>query len=219
LVNSLYVQAEFDGAAGSVAPLKTCSTIAGIMIEAGHPVLTFFNRDIWKGRYRIDEDKRQRMLDSMPTSEAKRVGRLLRTLEFLERRKTTLYRLLEVLVEVQAKFFVSGDPDKRIPLTQKTVSEKLEVLPSILNRLISNKSIELPWGLEAPLKTLFPSRKSMIRDRLYDLIREHPSSTDEQLRTLVDQIYGVKLSCRSISQYRTELGLGNSRTRSSTLAA
>jgi DNA-directed RNA polymerase specialized sigma54-like protein len=111
------------------------------------------------------------------------------------------------------RYFVSGDPGQREPLTQRSVSEKLDMLPSVFNRLISNKSIELPWGLETPLKTLFPSRKSMLLDRLHELIREHPSSTDEELRTLIARIYGAKLSCRSIAQYRAELGLGNSRTR------
>ena len=213
LVNSLYVQAEFDGSAGNATPSKTYSTVAGVMLEGGKPALAFFNREIWKGRYRIDEDKQRQLLDLMPAAEAKRMERLLRDLELLEKRKTTLYRLLEFLLESQAKFFISGDPDKRLPLTQKSVSEKMDVLPSVLNRLISNKSIELPWGLEAPLKTLFPSRKSMLRDCLLDLIREYPSSTDQELCALIDRMYGAKLSCRSIAQYRADLGVGNRRTR------
>ena len=87
------------------------------------------------------------------------------------------------------------------------------MLPSVLNRLISNKSIELPWGLETPLKTLFPSRKSMLLERLHGLIREYPASTDDELRVLIARMYGAKLSCRSIAQYRADAGLGSSRTR------
>jgi hypothetical protein len=213
LVDRLYIQAEFDGAASEAAPPKVHSTVAGVMVEGGRATLAFFNREIWKGRYRIDENKRQQLLGAMPAAEAKRADRVLRDLEFIDRRKTTLYRLLEVLLEAQVRFFVSGDPGQREPLTQREVSEKLDVLPSVFNRLISNKSIELPWGLEAPLKTLFPSRKSLLLDRLHDLIREHPSSTDDELRKLIARMYGAKLSCRSIAQYRAELGLGNSRTR------
>jgi RNA polymerase sigma-54 factor len=213
LVNGLYIQAEFDGSASEAAPSKVYSAVAGVMVDGGRAELSFFNREIWKGHYRIDEQRRQMLLEAMPAAEAKRADRILRDLEFLDRRKTTLYRLLEVLIKAQVRFFVSGDPGQREPLTQRAVSEKLEMLPSVFNRLISNKSIELPWGLETPLKTLFPSRKSMLLDRLHELIREHPSSTDEELRALIARIYGAKLSCRSIAQYRAELGLGTSRTR------
>ena len=215
LVNSLYIQSEFDGSASEAAPSKVYSAVAGVIVDAGRAELAFFNREIWKGRYRIDEPKRQLLLEAMSSAEAKRAERILRDLEFLDRRKSTLYRLLEVLLEAQVRFFVSGDPEERAPLTQRAVSEKLDMLPSVLNRLISNKSIELPWGLETPLKTLFPSRKSLLRDRLHDLVREQPSATDDELRKLIARAHGAKLSCRSIAQYRAELGLGSSRHRPS----
>lgn len=213
MVDRLYIQAEFEVASSETAPPKVFSAVAGVMVEDGRAALAFFNREIWKGRYKVDENRRRQLLEEMSAAEAKRADRMLRNLEFLDRRKTTLYRLLEILLEAQARFFVSGDPGRREPLTQRAVSDKLDVLPSVLNRLISNKSIELPWGLETPLKTLFPSRKSMLRDRLQELIRESPSATDDELSRLIARIHGAKLSCRSIAQYRAELGLGNSRTR------
>ena len=213
LVNSLYVQAEFDGASSSAAPAKTYSAVAGITLDGGKPGLAFFNRQIWKGRYQVNEDKSRRMLDALPASEARRLEGFLRELGLLDRRKSTLYRVLEALIETQAPFFVSGDPDQRRPLTQRELSDKLDISPSVLNRLISNKSVQLPWGLEAPMKTLVPSRKSLIRDRLHDLVRQYPAATDEDLGRRIDRLYGVRLSLRSIAQYRTELGLGNLRKR------
>jgi hypothetical protein len=212
MVNSLYVQEELDTAA-SPAPARTYSAVAGIAVDGGKPGLAFFNRDIWKGRYQVDVEKRRRMLETLPTKVARRVEKFLRELELVDRRKTTLYRVLEVLIDAQTAFFVSGDPDKREPLTQRDLSGKLNITPSVLNRLISNKSIQLPWGLEAPLKVLLPSRKSIIRDRLHDLIRENPDSSDTELGQKIDRIYGVKLSRRSIAQYRLDLGVGNRRAR------
>lgn len=213
MVNKLYVQAEFDGAAASAAPAKTYSTVAGIMVDGKRPVLAFFNREIWKGRYMVDAKRREQMLAAMPAKDAKLLEKFLRDLELLDRRKTTLYRVLEVLIREQAKFFVSGDPAQRRPLTQRDVSNRLDIDPSVLNRLISNKSIELPWGLEAPIRTLMPNRKSLLRDRLHDLIREQPSSTDAALSLRIHRLHGTKLSSRSIAQYRAELGLGNRRQR------
>lgn len=80
--------------------------------------------------------------------------------------------------------------------------------PSVLNRLISNKSVRLPWGLEAPLKALIPSAKTLLRDRLHDLALSHPGSSDENLRKLMERLHGARLSRRSIAQYRQDLGLG-----------
>jgi hypothetical protein len=63
------------------------------------------------------------------------------------------------------------------------------------------------------MKTLVPSRKSLIRDRLHDRIRQYPAGTDEELGSKIDRLYRVRLSLRSVAQYRTELGLGNLRKR------
>lgn len=213
MVNSLYVQEEF-GAAVSSAPAKTYSAVAGIAMDSGKPALAFFNRDIWKGRYQIDHERRRRILETLPAEEARRVEKFLRELELLDRRKTTLYRVLEALIAAQASYFSSGDPDKREPLTQRDLSGQLNISPSVLNRLISNKSVQLPWGLEAPLKVLLPSRKSIIRDRLHDVILDIPSCSDTELAQKIGDLYGVNLSRRSIAQYRADMGVANRRARS-----
>jgi hypothetical protein len=209
LVNGLYVQEEFESPASAPAPSKTYSAVAGITVEGGRPGLAFFNRDIWKGRYAVDEERRRKLIGTLPARDARRAEKFLRDLELLDRRKTTLYRVLEALIEDQAEFFLSGNPDRRKPLTQRELSARLDIAPSVLNRLISNKSIQLPWGLEAPLRTLLPSRKTMIRDRLYDLIQENPDLSDPQLARRIDRLHGVKLSARSIAQYRADLGVAN----------
>jgi RNA polymerase sigma-54 factor len=213
LVNSLYIQAEFDGSSSTSAPAKTYSAVAGITAEGGKPALGFFNRQIWKGRYQVDEDKSRKMLDALPPGEARRLEGFLRELGLLDRRKSTLFRVLEALIEAQAAFLASGEPGRRRALTQRELADKLDVTPSVLNRLISNKSVQLPWGLEAPMKTLLPSRKSLIRDHLHDLVLKHPQATDEELSRKIDRLYGAALSSRSIAQYRSELGLGNLRQR------
>lgn len=83
----------------------------------------------------------------------------------------------------------------------------------MLNRLISNKSVRLPWGLEAPLKVFVPSAKIMARERLHDLAVASPALSDEGLRVEMRRVHGLSLSRRSISQYRKELGLETSGLR------
>jgi DNA-directed RNA polymerase specialized sigma54-like protein len=115
---------------------------------------------------------------------------------------------LEEVVSAQAEFLLSRDPSRRKALTQRALSQRLDVSPSVLNRLIANKSVQLPWGLEAPLKVFVPSAKAILRDHLYQMAVESPELSDEALRRELKRRYGAELSRRSIAQYRKELGLG-----------
>lgn len=207
-VDRVYVQAEFEAPSAAPAPPKVFSAVAGIDRVGGKPVIGFFNREIWKGRYRIDAERLARLRGALPSPQAKRLEGLLRQLEFLDRRKSTLYRVLEALLDTQSDYLATGNPSRRRPLTQRTLSDRLDVTPSVLNRLISNKSVRLPWGLEAPLKALIPSAKTLLRERLHDLALSHPGSSDESLRKLMERLHGAHLSRRSIAQYRQDLGLG-----------
>ncbi len=208
-VDRLYIQAEFKSPAAADSPApKVFSAVAGVSVSDGKPVLGFFNREIWKGRYRVNNDKYALLKGSLPLNESQRLEKLLRQLEFLDRRKSTLYRVLEALLVHQAEFFLTGEPDRRRPLTQRALASQLDVIPSVLNRLLSNKSIQLPWGLESPLRTLVPSAKAILRDRLHGFALAHPDLSDEALRREIESAFGAKLSRRSIAQYRKELGLG-----------
>lgn len=89
------------------------------------------------------------------------------------------------------------------------LADRLGSLPSIIYRLVSNKSVRLPWGLEVPLKSLLPNEKSLARDRLHDLALAKPGLSDEALRREMERLYGAGLSRRSIAQYRKELGLAS----------
>lgn len=213
-VDRLYVQEEFEAGSSSTVPAAVFSSVAGVDLEGGKVVLGFFNRDIWKGRYRIDDGKRAQLFSALSPAQRKRAEKLLSDLEFLERRKSTLFRVLERLVEAQKDYFVSRDPARRRPLTQRALASELDVAPSVLNRLISNKAVQMPWGLEVPIKTLVPSAKAVLRDHLHDLARERPELSDEGLRLELQSQHGARLSRRSIAQYRKELGLGGRRQRS-----
>jgi DNA-directed RNA polymerase specialized sigma54-like protein len=100
-----------------------------------------------------------------------------------------------------------------MPLTQKKVAMRLEVLPSTLNHLISTKAIRLPWGLEVPLKSLMPSSKSLLLEHLHDLATQHSGMSDAELALELQRKFGAHLSRRSVAQYRQDLGIGGKRRR------
>ncbi|MBI5244715.1 MAG: hypothetical protein HY922_13685 [Elusimicrobia bacterium] len=201
-----FIRAEFERPAP--LPEKVFSAVAGIEIQDGRPVLGFFNREIWRGRYCVEAGRLAVFLRSQSARQAERAQALLRRLEFLDQRKTTLYRALEALIEAQAGYLKTGEPSRRQPLTQRALATALDADPSALNRLISNKSIQLPWGLEAPIKALVPSAKTLALDRLYDLACANPSMSDEGLRKEMAERHNVHLSRRSIAQYRKNLKIG-----------
>ena len=207
-VDQLYVRSEFEADCDRSAPATVYSSVAGIELEGGRPVIGFFNREIWKGRYVLDESRYRDLRATLAAAEAVRIEQFLRQVDVLSFRQTTLHRVLEALVAAQADYLATGEPAQRRPITQREIASRLGVAPSVLSRLIANKSVETPWRLEIPLKALLPSRKTMLRDRLYDLALERPESGDDVLREELKRLYGRAISRPSIIQYRKELGLG-----------
>ncbi|MCM2266709.1 MAG: hypothetical protein NDI60_02920 [Elusimicrobiales bacterium] len=205
-VDRAFIQAEFEGAPEAPAA-QVYSAVAGIELENGTPVLAFFHREIWKGRYKVDQEKLAELTRGLPPAERAGVEKTVKRLEFADKRKTTLYRALEIMLNIQAEYLVSGEPGRRRPLSQKTLARNLEAHPSVINRLVSNKSVQLPWGTEAPLDVLLPSAKQVNLERLYALAAQKPDLSDEGLRAELAAAHGVKLSRRSIAQYRKELSL------------
>ena len=194
-------------------PAQVYSAVAGIELKDGAPELAFFNREIWKGRYKVDGEKLAQLTPGLEPAEQKRVEKLLKKIEFADKRKTTLYRALEILLSVQADYLVTGEPGRRRPLSQKTLAKNLEVDASVINRLVSNKSLQMPWGMEAPMEVLLPSSKKVNLERLYAIAAEKPELSDEGLRLELKVRHGVDLSRRSVAQYRKDLNLAASGAR------
>ncbi|MFH2204621.1 MAG: hypothetical protein ABIJ96_16020 [Elusimicrobiota bacterium] len=206
-INRMYVRETFADPAPA-APVVTFSTVAGIGVAGGRPVLQFFNREVWKGRYHIDAERAAACCAGLDPTQRERVRRLLSRLELIDRRKTTLYQVLECLLQAQAAYFLSGDPADRQPLTQRALAVAVDSEPSVINRLLARKAVELPWGVEAPLRVLCPSAKSLARETVAELAAAAPQLSDEGLcRTLAER-YRIHLSRRSVAQYRKESGLG-----------
>lgn len=212
-VDRAYIQADLQCAPVSAPPPKAYCAVAGIELDGKRPMIAFFNREVWKGRYRLDGGRIAELRRSLPFAAARRLDRLVCQLELLDRRKSTLFRILEAVAGLQSDYLLSGDPAKRRPLTQVSIAQNLDITQSVLNRLVSNKSVRLPWGLEAPLASLMPSGKRLLLDRVDELVAEHPAYSDQRLREELASRFGARLSRRSIAQYRQDLGLGGLQKR------
>ncbi len=207
LVDRAYIQAETQASEPAEAPARVYSTVAGLEADGDSLSIAFFTPHAWKGRYRFDGDRLAGLRQSLPFAQAKRLDRLVAQLELLDRRKSTLYRVLESLIELQKDYLLTGDPAKRRPLLQQDLCRRLDAAPSVLSRLLSNKAVRLPWGLEAPIKSLMPTAKRLLIEQVGELVASRPDLSDAGLCAEVSRRHGARLSRRSIAQYRKDLGL------------
>jgi len=122
------------------------STIASIEKNNGQLAIGYFSSEMAKGRYLIDFDRVEKLekLGVFAKNEIRKVGSLLNKLRLVNSRKTTIYQLIQSLIEVQRRFFFSGSFKDLRPFTQVSLSRKIGVNPSLISRAISRKAIRNP---------------------------------------------------------------------------
>ena len=70
----------------------------------------------------------------------------------------------------------------------------------------SNKTIVTPWGEEKELKYFFPSKKEIRKFIIAEIIDgEKKPLSDEKIKDVLSDKYGISISRRSITNCRKEL--------------
>ncbi|MBC7188626.1 hypothetical protein H5U35_00190, partial [Candidatus Aerophobetes bacterium] len=110
-----------------------------------------------KGRYKINYQKFEMLITERKIEKSKidRILELFRQIDMINRRTTTIYRILECLKEIQLTFFKSADPLDLFPFSQSELARRLKLHPSTVARAISGKSILTPQGEERALEFFF----------------------------------------------------------------
>lgn len=142
---------------------------------------------------------------------------------FVAYRKSTLQRMVEYLLQVQADFFLHG-PGHQVPLTNRDIAQALSLHESTVSRAASGKYFECKWGV-FPLKSLFSHTlngdesnavsTAQIQKKIRQLIAsESPGAaySDQQLSELL-AADGIQIARRTIAKYRTELGIPSASRR------
>lgn len=157
-----------------------------------------------RGPYVIDYDRLQSFRRDPPLSprELGRLRELLRKLELLNARRTTLERLLNEMLRVQKAYLESEGAVPLAPLTQREMAARLGLSPSAICRTLKGRGLRTPWGKVTPLSDLFPSRRKVVSCKVRDLVREVPSLSDEGLRALLHERCGVSISRRMVNYHR-----------------
>lgn len=144
----------------------------------------------------------------------------------VEQRRSTLYRVVQAIVERQAEFFAHGARHLR-PMTLKDVARAIGVHESTVSRAVAHKYVQTPQGA-FELRYFFASAiagagvasgdevastsvKQVIRE-LIDAEDPRDPHSDQKLTELLRR-RGADLARRTVTKYRRELGVPSSAQR------
>lgn len=169
--------------------------------------IVFYSPLMARGVYKINYEKLHKLkqVGVLDKQEKKRLQDMVKWLELVNSRKKLIFRILQLLPAKQKDFFLKGDWELLISLTQRMMAHELKITPAALCRAIRNRSIVMPHGEEVPLIRLFPSRKEILKKKIAPLIEKNSRLSDRMIQRLVQEKFGVSLSRRSINVYRNEI--------------
>lgn len=156
-----------------------------------------------------DDETRRYLKDKIRSAES--------FIKNIDRRKDTVTRITEIVLEVQRDFFEDGKGPLR-PLRLEDVAVEIGVHLSTISRGVTGKYMATPYGL-FELKHFFAggyrTRTGMdvastsIKQQLKDLVKEEDATrpySDQKLAELL-KAGGVSVARRTVAKYREELGI------------
>jgi len=144
-------------------------------------------------------------------------------IESIEQRKSTIARVIRVVVDAQREFFEKG-PEFLKPLPMILVADQLGIHVATVSRAVSEKWIQTPRGV-FPLRRFFSGGTTNAEgdDMSWDAVKEKlriiidnedkqsPLNDDEIVIKLKDQ--GIELARRTVAKYRKILSIPVARQR------
>jgi len=146
---------------------------------------------------------------------ADKLKQALSLLRAVSRRKFTLRRIVETIVEIQQDA-VRHDLSHLKPLTFQDVAQRLNFHESTVCRAIMNKYVKLPYGVVA-LKDFFSNQiqdknglshsstyvKRLIKELIEKEDKKHPLS-DQDISKILSDNYNLNVARRTVAKYREE---------------
>jgi RNA polymerase sigma-54 factor len=147
-------------------------------------------------------------------------------IEGMDLRKSMIVKIAEILVNRQKDFLDFGEKWKK-PLTMKEIARELGYNESTISRAVSNKFIATENGLISMKKFFsygikgefgFMHSVETIKDKIKKIIEEEPKDhplSDQNIAAKLSTL-GIKISRRTIRNYRDEMNILSSSSRKET---
>ncbi|EGT3616488.1 RNA polymerase factor sigma-54 [Clostridium perfringens] len=156
-----------------------------------------------------------------------KMGKAMFLIKSIEQRKSTLYKVLEKILEKQKEYFEKGEKYLK-SMTLKEIADKLEMHESTVSRAIRDKYILTSMGT-IKIKDLFVNSISNketengtdditvinIKKTLEEVIKEENKEkplSDQAISEILKE-KGMAISRRTVAKYREELGIKSSSKR------
>jgi RNA polymerase sigma-54 factor len=141
------------------------------------------------------------------------VGRAKFFIDNINRRRATIQRIAECLIERQRDYLVQG-VQHLVPLTRAEVGELIGMHESTVSRATAEKYVMIPSGEVVPFSHFFTASLG-VKDQIKRMIEAedpmHPLSDQEIADTLGNE--GIALARRTVAKYRDELQILPARLR------
>lgn len=139
----------------------------------------------------------------------------------LNLREMVLYNTMYSIMEMQKKYFLTGDEKEIKPMVLKDIAEKVNLDISTISRVSNSKYVQTPFGTIS-LKHLFSESvgdentsskevKQMIKE-IIEREDEKKPLQDEEIREILSQ-KGYTIARRTVSKYRKQLNIPVARLR------
>lgn len=145
-------------------------------------------------------------------------------IDAIKQRQQTLLQTMQVIIDFQFDFFISGDEMKLKPMILKDIADRINMDISTVSRVASSKSIQTDFGIYL-LKYFFSegiamdsgeevsSRevKNVIQELIQNEDKESPYS-DDKIEELLNK-RGYNIARRTVAKYREQLNISVARLR------
>lgn len=205
-VDTLAVHGEFVGPAAPAPEDRLVMHRIAILEEdeQGEFLIRFFSQRLCAGRYIVDRERLTQLRSDghLDAGELAGIELLLRKIELINARKSTLYQIIRQLSVRQAAYLHSGTDRLLVPYPQKELAADIGIDDSFVSRSLTGRSVVTPQGQEKPLKFFFPSHKCVRAGIIEGIIEERGDITDREIQGVLRERYGIAVARRTVNACR-----------------
>jgi AraC-like DNA-binding protein len=207
LLLEIGAEAEFAGAPKVAASAQGATCLAHLS-KSGDKITFDFVAPYWaRGLYQVRYDDLESWKSSGTLSgdERRRLRHLLKRLETLNLRQSTVFRILESFATIQSDYLrTRSEPDLR-PVSLRLLARRLQLSPSTVSRALAHRTVRMPWGAEVPMIAMVPGQRRVLKKILVGWLRETPAATDAVFARRFKVERGISVSRRTVNAVRHAL--------------